>query len=179
MNLCIPPGRPAPPHLPTTTSLTSSLLLREFCRKTCCCSSCFNLTSVHCPYCFWLPKRGESPICFAIPSGYDTLWASVIKPVPRLGKSESGQMVSKMVKLTHFYAYLYAYAYMHINMYILWQTMWNHTKNSRKGLKTATFGVFRHASVSSTYPCPSGSRLVTLSDFQYLVALSEKIKVKS
>ena len=47
--------------------------------------------------------------------------------------------------------------------------------------------VFRHASVSSTYPCPSlrllvrplVRPLVTLSDFQSLVALSKKWKVKS
>ena len=42
--------------------------------------------------------------------------------------------------------------------------------------------LFRHASVSSTYPCPSVCKsvgpLVTLSDFQSLVALSEKWKVK-
>ena len=38
---------------------------------------------------------------------------------------------------------------------------------------------FRHASVSSTYPCPSVCKSVTLSDFQSLVALSEKWKVKS
>ena len=43
--------------------------------------------------------------------------------------------------------------------------------------------VFRHASVSSTYPCPSlrllVRPLVTLSDFQSLVASSEKWKLKS
>ena len=38
---------------------------------------------------------------------------------------------------------------------------------------------FRHASVSSTYPCPSVCKSVTLSDFQSLVALSEKWKVNS
>ena len=34
--------------------------------------------------------------------------------------------------------------------------------------------IFRHASVSSTYPCKSVRKSVTLSDFQSLVALSEK-----
>ena len=30
------------------------------------------------------------------------MWASVIKPVPKMDKSGSGQMVSKKVKLTYF-----------------------------------------------------------------------------
>ena len=38
---------------------------------------------------------------------------------------------------------------------------------------------FRHASVSSTYPCLSVSKLITLSDFQSLVSKSEKWKAKS
>ena len=41
-------------------------------------------------------------------------------------------------------------------------------------LKIGWVVIFRHASVSSTYPCPSVSWLVTLSDFQSLVALNEK-----
>ena len=56
---------------------------------------------------------------------YDTLWASVMRAVPKLDESESGQMVSEKVKLTYFDVYLS-------------QTMWNHTKNSMKGLKQPT-----------------------------------------
>ena len=48
-----------------------------------------------------------------------------MKAVPKLDESESGQMVSKKVKLTYFDVYLS-------------QTMWNHTKNSMKGLKQPT-----------------------------------------
>ena len=56
---------------------------------------------------------------------YDRLWASVMKAVPKLDGSESGQMVSKKVKLTYVDVYLS-------------QTMWNHTTNSMKGLKYPT-----------------------------------------
>ena len=55
----------------------------------------------------------------------DGVWASVMKAVPKLDESESGQMVSEKVKLTYFDVYLS-------------QTMWNHTKNSMKGLKQPT-----------------------------------------
>ena len=37
---------------------------------------------------------------------YDMLWASVIKAVPRLDKSKSGQMVSEKVKFAYFDVYL-------------------------------------------------------------------------
>ena len=48
-----------------------------------------------------------------------------MKAVPKSDESESGQMVSKKVKLTYFDVYLS-------------QTMWNHTKKSMKGLKQPT-----------------------------------------
>ena len=37
---------------------------------------------------------------------YDTLSASIVKSVPKLAKSESGQMVSEKVKLTYYDVYL-------------------------------------------------------------------------
>ena len=56
---------------------------------------------------------------------YDTMWGLVMKAVPKLGESESGQMVSEKVKLTYFDVYLS-------------HTMWNPTKKSMKGLKQPT-----------------------------------------
>ena len=53
------------------------------------------------------------------------MWGLVMKAVPKLDESESGQIVSEKVKLTYFDVYLS-------------QTMWNHTKNSMKGLKQPT-----------------------------------------
>ena len=52
---------------------------------------------------------------YNLASTYDRLWASVMRAVPKLAKSESGRTVSEKVKLIYFDVYLSP-------------TMWNHTK---------------------------------------------------